>query len=278
MKKYDLCRTASTLLVMALLCRGAMAEPIPLVEYRFNDSGTTTASRGLNAFPLNLLKNAIATDLHSANLLGVSGFAGDKALNLTGAAGMGSIGGAGNGVARTTSPAFLNNLTSFTLQGWFKPDGTVIGSKACLLQTQNGNAHIKLNAENNGKLILTVDNALAVESSAGSYNTTTNWTFFAVTYDGTLASSNVTFYIGGVSTSVSQVGTVRSINAAAVDPFGAGIFSVGNSNGTDRPFDGLMDNFRIFGTTSGSAGVLSISDLEALRKADLGLATVILIR
>ena len=280
MKKHVVRHTLSTLFLMALAWRGAKAAPIPLVEYRFNDTGTTTASTGSSKTVLNLLKNAIATDLLSSDSLGASGFAGDKALDLTGAAAMGSLGGAGNGVARLSPPSFLSNLTSFTLQGWFKPDGVMIGSNAYLLQTQNGTAQIKLNAEYNGKLSLTVDNITAATASVASYSTTSSWTFFAVTYDGTLAADNVTFYVGGVSTSVSQVGTVRSINAGAVNPFGAGNFSVGNSNGTDRPFDGLMDNFRIFGTTSGSSGVLSISDLEALRLADLepNPATVIMVR
>ena len=280
MKQYTTCRRVSALLLMALICGGARAVPIPLVEYRFNDSGTTTASTGSSKTVLNLLKNAIATDLHSSDSLGVSGFAGDKALDLTAATGMGTIGGAGNGVARLSSPSFLSNLTSFTLQGWFKPDGTVIGSNAYLLQTQNGTAQIKVNAEYNGKLSLTVDNIAAATASVASYSTTSSWTFFAVTYDGTVAADNVTFYVGSVSTSVSQVGTVRSINAGAVNPFGAGNFSVGNSNGTDRPFDGRIDNFRIFGTLSGSSGVLSLSDLEALRLADLepNQVTVIMIR
>lgn len=280
MKKHVIRYTVSALLLMALAWPGAKAVTIPLVEYAFNDAGTTTASTGFDKKALNLLKNSVATDLHSLDALGVSGFAGDVALDLTGATGMGSLGGAGNGVARLSSPSFLSNLTSFTLQGWFKPDGTIIGSNAYLLQTQNGTAQIKLNAEYNGKLSLTVDNIAAATASVASYSTTSSWTFFAVTYDGTVAADNVTFYVGGVSTSVSQVGTVKSINAGAVNPFGAGNFSVGNSNGTDRPFDGLMDNFRIFGTTSGSSGVLSLSDLEALRMADLepNPATVIIVR
>ena len=37
----------------------------------------------------------------------------------------------------------------------------------------------------------------------------------------------------------------------------------------DRPFDGFLDNMRIFATETGNGGILSQSELEARRKRDL---------
>ncbi len=45
--------------------------------------------------------------------------------------------------------------------------------------------------------------------------------------------------------------------------------SVGGKGEMNRPFQGLLDNLRIYGSASDSSGVLSLEDLELLRQKDI---------
>jgi hypothetical protein len=47
--------------------------------------------------------------------------------------------------------------------------------------------------------------------------------------------------------------------------------TVGNYADTSiqRPFDGLLDNMRIFGSTTDASGALSLAELETIRAADI---------
>src|SRR3972149_6706950 len=92
-----------------------------ILEYKFNETGSTAPSTGSNATVL-ILKDSsgAATDLHSADSLGVSGLAGDRAFDNTASTSMGGSGG----MAEQADLAAIDTLTSFTLQGWFKTDGS----------------------------------------------------------------------------------------------------------------------------------------------------------
>lgn len=251
------------------------ALPTPILAYYFDDTGTTSESSGTThpattpTGTLTLLGTSqLAADIHSSGGLGVSGDSADRALDLTAATGMGNTSTGLSPAAKITPhPSTIGGLTSFTLQGWFKTDGTsVIGSTSYLFHVNN-TGMISLRAESAGILKLYVD-GIAVSSASGAYNTAATWTYFAVTYDGTLAADNVKFYAGRAATAVSLVNTA-TLNAGAVGSFGTQPMIIGNSAGGNRPFDGLLDNVRLFGSTADGSGVLPLADLEAFRQADI---------
>src|SRR3990167_2976306 len=65
-----------------------------ILEYKFDETGTTAPSTGSNVTAVTLRNSAgAATDLHSADSLGVSGLTGDRAFDNTASSSMGGSGG-----------------------------------------------------------------------------------------------------------------------------------------------------------------------------------------
>ena len=249
-----------------------------ILEYKFNDSGTTSASTGSDTTAVTLLNSSgVATDLHGGAGSGVSGLSGDLAFDNTASTGMGTagIGGRANGGDINA----VDGLSSFTILGWLKsPDsgdtGSISGARL-VEKNQNTNAQISLQYHRtaaNGSLSLTLGTSSSTATTAFSTGTSTlgalsSWVFFAVTYDGTAATSNLRFYVGNTSVSVTQLGTTQDFDKGSLNANTAN-FIIGNLNGNSRPWDGYMDNVRVYGATSGTGGVLSSSALESIRAAD----------
>ncbi|MBN8708765.1 MAG: hypothetical protein BGO12_17320 [Verrucomicrobia bacterium 61-8] len=243
-----------------------------ILDYDFNQiagGGTTAPSTGSTTTSLNLYDSAGSlTNLHGAAGSGVSGAAGDLALNNSASTGMGS-GGTG-GRAQSASISAINSLQSFTLAGWFKTGSTTsISSNAFLINNQSGTSDgFRLYSNSSGYLALNVNGAAVTSSGAATYAATEAWVFFAVTYDGTLSSNNVKFYVGNTSTGVSlNVTRTLAQGMASANSGGFALANVVNSN--IRPFDGYLDNIAVYGSQTDNSGVLSLAQLEAVRAANL---------
>ena len=260
----------------------------PIMEYRFNETGTTAKSSCPNYSVT--LRNAslAATDLHSADGAGVSGLSGDRAFDNTASSRMGKGDGSQNAgdIANQSDLDAIDKLASFTLQGWFKTvPGKTIGEFARLFDNHNDQVSpqggFELYGGRNvngpvdpGKLSLLVNGGQASTTTA-SYQEQNTWVFFAVSYDATLTTNNVKFYKGTKTSPVILIDTL-SLNKGTVndEPTGLGL---GNRDRRpsiptqvqERPFDGFLDNMRIFGAPTGNGGVLSLSELEALRARDV---------
>jgi hypothetical protein len=257
----------------------AVPVPAPLLEFRFNEaSGTTTTSTGTGTGTGSTATVATyqdstgaAASLRSADMFGVSGQAGDYAFDNTASTGMGSAGTGGRVYVGNVTTA--QDLTSFTLQGWFYSDTQINGVARLLDDNSGGLQGFGLRADSNaGRLVLTVNSTSAI--SAASYTQTNQWVFFAVTYDGSQTSSNVNFYIGTTTSGVSLVGT-HTINAG-LSQGNLLPLVIGNSTGSNnasninnRPFDGYLDNIRVYGSATDNTGVLGITQLEAIRSSDV---------
>lgn len=234
-----------------------------ILDYNFNQTGTTVTNGGSAGAGANLTfqnSSFVATDLHGAPGSGVSGLFGDRAFDNSASTGMGNAGTGGRGV--TSGPiSVLSGLDSMTIAGWFNVS-TVIGGNARLLDSLGSGLGFNLYASGAGILSLQVDGAVA--TSSASYGATGSWVFFAVTYDGTLTSNNAKFYVGTTNTAVSLVNTA-TLNQGELGTSGVAV-GVGNAaQTTNRPVDGLMDNIQLYGEATGSGGVLSLSELDAVR-------------
>jgi len=251
-----------------------------ILEYKFDDNadGNTSVSTGSDTAAVTFFtSNGEATNLHGSAGSGVSGQAGDLAFDNSASSAMG-ISGAG-GSANSGNISALNGLSSFTLQGWFNTSGSGTVSGARLFEKNGGAGNdLSLQYSRNvasGQLVLYLGTPTATAITGVSsgidatLGTSNSWVFFAVTYDGTLAENNVKFYTGNPSSGVTQVGTTLTLNSGTLSAANAGALALGNiASGGDRPWHGLLDNMRIYGATSGNAGVLTMSQLEALRAAD----------
>jgi len=200
-----------TISILGLLALASMAATVasgqtPILQYTFNETGTTAASTGLNPTPLTFL-NAIGTsaDLHSAYGLGVSGMLGDRAFDNTASTGMGigSVGGLAGIPAGT-----IGTLSSFTYQCWFNV-ATPVTNLARLLE----DTHISIEALNGG-VVMHVNGKFV--TAAAAWSGTGEWVFFAVSYDGTKSSNNLTFYTATKTAPVTQVGTAFTLDGGPV--------------------------------------------------------------
>jgi hypothetical protein len=230
----------------------------PILQYTFNESGTSVASTGLNLTPLTFIDaSGSAADLHSADALGVSGLPGDRAFDNTASTGMG-IGGVG-GAALLPANSF-GTLSSFTFQCWFNASVTP-GNAARLLEAGSFAVFA-------GETSILYCNGLNARASTTAYGEANQWIFFAVTYDSTQTENNVAFYYGTETTPVTQVGSYETLNGGPVADNQQ--VTVGNYNaGNYRPFQGYLDDLRLFGSASDSSGVLSQSQLETIRQQDI---------
>jgi hypothetical protein len=97
------------------------------------------------------------------------------------------------------------------------------------------------------------------------------WTFFAVTYDGTRTGETVRWYFGGTG-EPAELDTVTDYARGATG-LGSGPLSVGNYNeplhrhGLDRQFRGRLRAIEIIGSRVSSRGVLPPAELRRRQQA-----------
>jgi hypothetical protein len=117
-----------------------------------------------------------------------------------------------------------------------------------------------------GYVTITIDSKYFGNSDSTAYAATNTWIFFAVSYDGTQSTNNVTFYRGTLDGSLTAVGTA-SAAAGTVNTnlLTTPVLLIGNNGGNGtlaRPFDGWLDNVQIYGSTTDASGALSKSALQ----------------
>ncbi|EIQ01394.1 putative xylanase/chitin deacetylase [Opitutaceae bacterium TAV1] len=255
---------------------GAGNANAPLFSWDFNKgAGVNVESNGsADEATLTLVDHGGKAASHfSDNKQGVSGREGDYALDLTSATGMGatqpnSTGPVGVVWSNAAGLRSLGNLASFTLTGWLKPSVALDRSARIIVSDT-----IALMAGSANQLALQVvgNGDRQTARSQATYTEVGNWMFFAVTYDGTQSADNVKFYIGTpASGALAEAGT-ETITAGPTKPFGGQLLLGNNSTAGDttRPFQGLMDDIAIYGTTSGASGALSPEQLTRIFRASL---------
>jgi hypothetical protein len=252
-----------TLLLFAFAATGRAQTP--LVEYLFNETGTS-ASSSSGATASLLMGNSAdqTTDLHSFDSAGASGTAGDRAFDNTASTGMGK--NFAGGYARGSTTLSVSQLSAFTLTGWFKTDTSeTLGNISYLMSYYDfgSNTGFSLSSSTNGILTLTVNGTAYASSGSANYSLSGQWVFFAVTYD----QSSVRFYVGtdNAATLTITADATRTVSSGSVVDTSGKVLTIGNTSavGSQRPFDGLIDDVRIFDSS------LTKSQIETFRTSDL---------
>ncbi len=175
--------------------------------------------------------------------------------------------------------ASLKGLKSLTISGWLNcrntdtgPGGNRIvttsnngGEGFDLVFLQNGRLQIGINEWPDGVPAVSSPGRITVDAKAGKEN----WRFFSVTYDATATVQQVKFYFGD---SAHQASLDSAIDYAR-GPVGRnlGPLTVGHFNPLTRPghgdriFRGLIDEIRIFGSTSDRTGAMSVDQIRQLQ-------------
>ncbi|GAT32728.1 concanavalin A-like lectin/glucanases superfamily protein [Terrimicrobium sacchariphilum] len=247
-----------------------------LLRYSFNDPDlqtTTTADAGPDGHTLTMYSaDGEAAALQTGS--GVSGKAGDHSFNNSRATGMGRNGQGGwaEGSIRGEETIWQRGMTSFTVTGWFQPTESQPSDTARIVYIQpslNGNA-MTVWAVGGGRLELRLDKQVDGGQSDPVFGSKPGeWNFFAVTFDATKRSDNIHYYAGTDSSSVREVGVgtlAMDRWTPARDGSHTPLCIIGNGGrDVQRPFQGHIDEIRLFGAESGSGGALSQEKLEEIR-------------
>lgn len=257
---------------ICILASGTLfGEPEPILHYQFD--GITALVSDVSGSRLNAsYQQQGAGEIALMPALGVSGRVDDYAYNGSSADAMGdaSVGRAACRVSYTGN-GLDDDYASFTICGWFKTEGSVPLSSNARLLTMVGTENVLLFDVPGNGLRFQIGK-IFVESGADAYTAVNQWVFFAVTYDGTVSDEdNVKFWEGTKD-------NLKLVRRAKIDKEGewnglgpAGIISIGNRHGSakgknmNRPFDGYMDDFRIYASGRNEEGALSKADLDEIR-------------
>lgn len=250
-------------LLAALACSAFALRPCEaalILEYPLNQSSGTTANETSGfGTPANGTLNGGATWVNSSP----SGTG--NSLSLDGVNGTNVDAGT---VSKTAS------LDAFTLTMWVDltadpanldrlfstlSSGTLLGIDFYIANPTIGTlsaSNFTLGLGVNGNV------APAVANAGAGMSANNTWAFVAVSYDGTTVSNNTTFYSGGVLTSSSQLGTVKSISSGSVSAT-PGPLMIGDTaaSGSDRTPSAYISGLRLYDE------VLSSVQIESIRVA-----------
>jgi len=265
-----------SLVMLSLFGISAQSLPEPLVEYSFNGTGSEVVSTGKYEFPLKLVTAKGDTDLHSRAGMGVSGQPNDRAFDNTKASRMGQRGtGYGRAVSQEKWLDVIGFQQSLTIQGWFKAENPF--DAGAVLSVVPGVFDLRHTSNVQGVLrFMTYHKTLVNATSPPVYNRVGEWVFYAITWDGSKTKDNVKFYMGSTREAVRLISTASLDVPMEYDNnshFFIGDTNVGDPNTNfTRPFDGYIDNVRVYGSEYDGAGILTLEQLEEIRTGDLALS------
>ncbi len=174
----------------------------------------------------------------------------------------------------------LKDLKSFTITGWVNCRNAAEGEGGNRIVSwiNNGGDGADLVFKSDGSLQIGIGqwpDSSPARSSAGKISVdanagASNWRFFAVTYDASLASAQVKFYFGTPSADaaldVSKDYNRGNAGSNIGPSFTVGHFNTATRSGaTDRMFRGLIDQIRVYGSKTDSTGALSLLQIVSVQ-------------
>jgi hypothetical protein len=260
--------------VVGCLGPAVHAAPVPIAEYLFNSSANNvtpvtpgTQAAGNPAAPnLTMIGDDGTTPTNRVGGVGPSGQVSDTVLLP---------------VTASTSKAIakfvgdipqLDNLKSYTTTVWIK--GHTVSAASDRLYVYGGNdggvaGAIELEANPLGTGATTGNFNIKVSNSAqagGGKYTADQWSFVAITYDGTATTGNLKAYYGDVATGFSATPVFTTDNATGTLPNPAiQQLLVGNrASDLARAAGFAIDDLTFFGSKTDASGALSTADLQSV--------------
>ena len=234
--------------------------PIPnsLLRYSFDQgSGALALNAGLAGPDGHLTLAGGATWTLSAG--GVSGAGGDFAVN---------VGAATSRLHTASAVTGLNNVSEFSLAGWFRTTGSgddrlLIGNRA------SGNGFDLRITSNYTRFALTSADGSEVApvlSDAGTFNTN-DWVFFAVTFDSADEANAVRFYTGSLSNDVALLSSHARADLAATGISTNRLYVGGDGAAS---LNAHIDDFRVFTNSMDVMVLQAVRNISVERRAGAG--------
>ncbi len=167
----------------------------------------------------------------------------------------------------------FDNLTSYTITGWFKREGNQTGNNGAIISLENG---LTILSTNDNYLWINSTNAGApsVRTANNSY-ARDEWVFFAVTVNSSASSllSGISVYFGTATTAPVAatgltVGTSGSISLFATGDVNSisvtNRWNVTGTSSTGALINTFITDLRIYGVASGTSGALGADDIRAI--------------
>jgi autotransporter-associated beta strand protein len=164
----------------------------------------------------------------------------------------------------------IDGLSQLTLTAWIRLYGDPVNGEAIMgkMDSSTGNPGFALLFglnDTNGIFADRFSIKVRINGTAGggsgNISASNAWVFVAMTYDGTLAASNLKYYTGRSGTAVAQSGTTKTYNRGAVQAnslsFRAPTYGIST---VAAPM--MIDDVRVY------SGVLTVDQLEAIRQAN----------
>jgi len=173
----------------------------------------------------------------------------------------GSFNGA-SGAADFGDISALDGLTTMTITAWIRPDGLnpggPSGSGRIVHKRMNVDGFDLYYYDTAGELEFVGEGGGGVTNGGGSF-AGQQWIWVAVTYDGTQATNNVTFYTGDGTTL--SAGSMTSLDKGALLANRTSL-RIGNNRVGTRTYSGLIDNVRIYNSVEDAASLTSIMQFD----------------
>lgn len=258
------CTTTATLGVV-LASHMCLSANLPLLGQWTFEEGTggknaTTADNTANGNDLTLSSNNFAWGT------GVDGKGG--AFKNT------STNGSWGDVTRKTDVnGTFDNLTSYTITGWFKREGDQVNKSGAIISLENGLSIISTN--DNYLWINSTNTGVPSVRTANNSYAREEWVFFAVTVNSSATSllNGISVYFGTATTAPVAATGLTVGTAGNISLFGTGdVNSISVTNRWDATSTtntaALMNTFitdlRIYGVTDGASGALGADDIRAI--------------
>ena len=229
----------------------------PLVSLHFDEKQGITASSGTSVATLTLQRPVWTTNVPPSGGTSALDFGVEP----------------GNYAVDMTEVSSLKRLKSFTITGWVNCRDNTVGSGGNrvvswinhggdgvdLVFLENGSMQVGINAWPDGSPASSSAGQIPVDAEAKS----SNWRFFAVTYDATLSVNHVRFYFGS-PTDQAQLDRAVNYSQGTVGAHIGPALSIGHFNPATRPnaqdrmFRGIIDEIRVYGSMTDSLGALSL--------------------
>jgi hypothetical protein len=245
------------MMVIAILA-ALQTQAALVLHYDFNGTGSTVSDLSGNGYDGTIISPGVAGGDNS----GVTGSSTNRAFDNSGAGSHAdsSFFGFVN-VPNTVNNSYLAAKTQFTVTFWMNPQ-QILGNNARLLEGRTLSLLAKAGDAIEFKMRMSDGNFASLTPGSTPFPNVNEWNFVALVFDSNESGGNyMKVYSGDKASSAALVAQGNGgIITSGMLTYGTGstAFMIGNKTGTtNAPFDGLIDNLRIYDTALDQATIES---------------------